>query len=251
MRVIKEEDSQKPLKRDGKQFAKRKINWRRIIASFTLVISIVLLIGVLNYDKIQSLIGEHNQNAVINTRGKQKYKPNYDYDKVKPVSAASLAEAYKKRSNYKAVGQVAIPKLDINLNIYQGVGNTELNLGAGTMKPKQKMGQSNYCLAGHNMDDNKTFFSPLYSAKVNNRPVLKGMTVAIMNYKTVYYYTIEQAKFIKASDVYLLKDTGHTQISLFTCDYTGRGRLVVIGKYQYKQKLINAPKVIKQAFKKN
>lgn len=221
---------------------------------FLWVLTIVSLIGlfaVMNYNTIQSWIAGQNQTSVINTKGRNKHKPNFNYKSVKPVSAASLADAYRKRSNYKAIGQVTVPELNINLNIYQGVGNTELNLGVGTMKPKQKMGQGNYCLAGHNMDDNKTFFSPLYSAKVNNKPVLKGLTIAIMNYKTVYYYTIQKAVFIKATDTFLLKDYGYTKISLFTCDYTGAGRLVIIGKYQKKQRLVNAPTVIKQAFKKN
>lgn len=236
---------EQPKKKQYKFDAKRFCLW------VLTIISVIGLLVVMNYNTIQSWIAGQNQTSAINTKGVNKYKPSYSFKKVKPVSAASLADAYRKRGNYKAIGQVAIPELNINLNIYQGVGNTELNLGAGTMKPKQRMGQGNYSLAGHNMDDNKTFFSPLYSAKVNNKPVLKGLTIAIMNYKTVYYYTIQKAMFIKATDTYLLKDYGYPKISLFTCDYTGAGRLVVIGKYQKKQKLVDAPRVIKQAFKKN
>lgn len=236
---------EKPEKKKFEFSSKRFFLWVLTIAS------IIGLLLVMNYNTIQSWIANQNQTSVISVKGRNKHKPNLNYKGVKPVSAASLADAYRKRSNYKAIGQVAVPELNINLNIYQGVGNIELNLGAGTMKSKQKMGQGNYCLAGHNMDDNKTFFSPLYSAKVNNKPVLKGLTIAIMNYKMVYYYTIQKAMFIKATDTFLLKDYGYPKISLFTCDYTGVGRLVVIGKYQKKQSLVNAPTVIKQAFKKN
>lgn len=229
----------------------RKIDPKRIVLWFLTIISIIGLIVVLNYDNIQSFIAQQNQASVIRTRGKQKHKPNFDYKKVKPVSAKSLADAYRKRANYKAIGQVAVPRFNINLNIYKGVGNTELNLGAGTMKRDERMGHGNYCLAGHNMDDNKTFFSPLYSAKAKGTPRLVGTRVMLMNYKTVYYYKIEKAVFIKATDTFLLRNYGYTKVSLFTCDYTGAGRLIVVGKYQGKQRLVNAPKSVQQAFKKN
>lgn len=229
----------------------RKINSKRIVLWVLTIISIIGLIVVLNYDNIQSFIARQNQVSVIRTRGKQKYKPNFNYNKVKPVSAKSLADAYRKRANYKAIGQVAVPRFDINLNIYKGVGNIELNLGAGTMKRDERMGHGNYCLAGHNMDDNKTFFSPLYSAKAKGTPRLVGSRIMLMNYKTVYYYKIEKAVFIKATDTFLLRNYGYTKVSLFTCDYTGAGRLIVVGKYQRKQRLVNAPKSVQQAFKKN
>lgn len=229
----------------------RKINSKRIVLWFLTIVSVIGLIVVLNYDNIQSFIARQNQASVIHTRGKQKHKPNFNYKKVKPVSAKSLADAYRKRANYKAIGQVAVPRFDINLNIYKGVGNTELNLGAGTMKRDQRMGHGNYCLAGHNMDDNKTFFSPLYSAKAKGTPPLVGTRVMLMNYKTVYYYKIKKAVFIKATDTFLLRNYGYTKVSLFTCDYTGAGRLIVVGKYQRKQRLVNAPKSVQQAFKKN
>lgn len=229
----------------------RKINSKRIVLWVLTIISIIGLIVVLNYDNIQSFIAQQNQASVIRTCGKQKYKPNFNYKKVKPVSAKSLADAYRKRANYKAIGQVAVPRFNINLNIYKGVGNTELNLGAGTMKRDERMGHGNYCLAGHNMDDNKTFFSPLYSAKAKGTPRLVGTRVMLMNYKMVYYYKIEKAVFIKATDTFLLRNYGYTKVSLFTCDYTGAGRLIVVGKYQRKQRLVNAPKSVQQAFKKN
>lgn len=248
MRIMKEEKPQ--IRRTGRQYRKRHFNWRRLIASLLIVVGIILLIGVLNYNSIQSWLGSNNQSSVINVHGKNRQKPNYDYKKVKPISAASLADAYRKRSNYRAIGQIAIPMLDINLNIYQGVGNTELNLGVGTMKPKQKMGQGNYCLAGHNMDDNKTFFSPLYTAK-SKKQNLKGLIIMLMNYKRVYYYTISKAKFVPANAVWLLNDNGHRLVSLFTCDYTGRGRLFVQGKYQKSERLVDAPKKVRDAFKRN
>lgn len=204
----------------------------------------VILMFVGGVSMFENQLGNELSKQALTTKGKQKQKPDYNFKNVKPVSPKTLAQAYMKRSNYKAVGQIAIPSLKINLNIYQGVGNDELNLGVGTMK-KEVMGQGNYCLAGHNMDDNKTYFSPLYG-HYNN---LKGRKVYLMNYYTVYEYMIDKAEFIAANRVDLLDNTKQRQVSLFTCDYTGQGRLYVRGKYIGKRALNKAPKTILDAFK--
>lgn len=42
----------------------------------------------------------------------------------------------------------------------------ELNIGVGIMNQHQTIGQGNYALACHNMDDRRKYFSPLFTAKV-------------------------------------------------------------------------------------
>lgn len=218
-----------------------------IIAIFLLGLSLVV-IG--NFNSIQgffsqNLIGLITGNAENN---KQNTKPSYNFNKVKPVSPATLADAYKRRSHYKAIGQVAVPSLHINLNIYRGVGNDELNLGVGSMKPHQKFGQDNFCLAGHNMDDGKSYFSALYST-VTSGHKLVGRSVYLMDYYHVYYYKINKAYFIAVNRTDLLANTKQPVISLFTCDATGAGRLFVQGKLVKTQALNQSPKSVQQAFK--
>lgn len=228
-------------------FMRHKINI--LIASLLMILGLAFLV-IGNFDHVQGFFSHFVQDSVTGQakNNTQKAKPNYNFKKVKPVDAQTLADAYKKRSNYKAIGQIAMPSLKINLNIYRGVGNVELNLGAGSMKPKQKMGQGNYCLAGHNMDDNRSYFSPLYSA-VANHDKLVGRKVYLMNYYTVYYYKIDKAYFIASNRTDLLNDhKGKKQVSLFTCDFTGAGRLLVQGHYLHQQPLNLAPSSVRKAF---
>ncbi|WP_227743707.1 class A sortase [Lactobacillus helveticus] len=170
---------------------------------------------------------------------------------VQPVSPKSLANAYQHRRDYRSVGQIVIRNQNILLNIYRGVGNLELNLGAGTMNQHQKMGEGNYALAGHNMDNGRTFFSPLYTAKVRgNLP--NGTTIFLTDYKKVYYYKIMSSSFIS---VYNLKLAWNNKkfkekpvISLFTCDWTGQGRLFIRGKYTGSQSYKGASKYVRSSF---
>lgn len=242
--------STKKYRKRQSAFMRRKINI--LIASLLVILGLAFLV-IGNFDHVQGLFSHFVQDSVTGQakNNTQKAKPNYDFKKVKPVNAQTLADAYKKRSNYKAIGQIAVPSLKINLNIYRGVGNIELNLGAGSMKPKQKMGQSNYCLAGHNMDDNRSYFSPLYSVAANHGELV-GRKVYLMNYYTVYYYKIDKAYFIASNRTDLLNDRkGEKQVSLFTCDFTGAGRLFVQGHYLREQSFDLAPSSVKKAFQVN
>ena len=74
-----------------------------------------------------------------------------------------------------------------------------------------------------------------------------------MNYYTVYTYKINQAYFIAATRTDLLNPSKSMKqkpaISLFTCDYTGNGRLFVQGRLIKKQALNKTSKNIQNAFK--
>ena len=206
----------------------KKCNWHTIRG--------VLLI-LLNFNKLQGLTAQslsNNRTELKQARyHKQKKKPDYNLKHVKPISPQSLIDAWRHRQDYRAVGQIAINDENILLNIYRGTGNNELALGVGTFWANQKMGQNNYSLAGHNMDDGRSYFSPLYTAKVNGS-LRNGTAIFLTDFKKVYFYKITSSRFI---DVYNLRLTLNTKkfrrspvISLFTCDYTGQGRLFVRGR---------------------
>lgn len=146
---------------------KKKKKAGTIIAVIILIITGIAIYCVANFNHVQGQLANYvsEKNVSGQRHNKQKKKPSYNMQAVKPVSPSSLANAYRHRRDYRAVGQIAIRDQNILLNIYQGVGNLELNLGAGTMNRDQKMGAGNYALAGHNMDDGRTFFSPLYTAQ--------------------------------------------------------------------------------------
>lgn len=229
----------------------RKVKKQNIVLAILIGLCLIGILVIMNMKQIESGMAQHiqtemtknnpksfntgNEGRKAKTRSKKQAnvaKPNYNAKAVKPVSPVSLAKAYQRRYNYNVIGKVAVPNLGINLNIYEGIGNLELNLGAGTLKRNQKMGHNNYALAGHNMDDRRTYFSPLYSAKQNGS--LGGQTAILTDFDKVYYYRINEASFINSFDVSVINNSKafekHAVVTLITCDATGAGRLCVRGK---------------------
>lgn len=223
------------------------------------IVAIIIILGiamvcVLNMDHIESFMANYVQTVELgktnkNSKLKKKVKANFNYQQVKPVSPSSIAQAFAKSKDYQPVGQLAIDGLNVHQNVYEGVGNVELNLGLGTLKPHQKMGRRNYALAGHNMNDNKSYLSPLYGAENNNN--LMGQAIYITDFKNVYFYKVIEARFISKYDTELISDHGFGKspvITLITCDATGAGRLYVLGSYTGQMSLDKAPNNVQKSF---
>jgi sortase A len=201
----------------------------------------VAIFFVLGHEKIESQVAQRvtalpkkNVNPVSSQKHAQvvqqaNKQASWDMAAVKPISLTTLADAVLHRNDYSALGELYSTDLGMKVNIYAGVGNTVLNLGAGTLKQNDVMGQENYALAGHNMDDGRTFFSPVYTAAVRKK--LKGKVIAVTDWHQVYHYRVIAHRFVPARSLYLADNTLNTQkqpiLTLFTCDWTGRGRLYV------------------------
>ncbi|WEV52086.1 class A sortase (plasmid) [Lactobacillus sp. ESL0731] len=226
-----------------------------IVGLFFLALIVAAIVVVLNFDKLQGQAAHRistDKTELQQARyNHQKRKPSYNMRKVNPISPSSLAHAWRVRRDYRAVGQIAIPDKNILLNIFRGVGNDELALGAGTFRADQKMGKNNYPLAGHNMDDAQSYFSPLYTAKVNGT-LSNGTVIYLTDFTKVYFYKITSSQFIGVYNLNLAfnrkKFVNHPVISLFTCDYTGQGRLFIRGKLTGSQSLKSATKYVRQVF---
>lgn len=158
-------------------------------------------------------------------KGKAK-SGNYNYKAVSAVSAKSIMES-EKASHENAIGKIKYPAVGIDLPIYKGLNSETLFLGAGTMKPNQKMGQGNYALASHHMDDSKRLFSPLTKAK-------KGQLIEISDLSKTYKYKVTSVKNVNEKDVGVVNDVpGKKQVTLITCTKPIPGiteRIVVTGE---------------------
>lgn len=224
--------------------------------SFTKIVLLILtIIVVFKFQDIQGLFANlisNNQTELKQAcHYSQHKKPDFDPNHVKPISPQSLFNAWRCRSDYRAIGQIAIVDYNILLNIYRGTGNNELALGVGTFRADQKMGQNNYPLAGHNMDDGRSYFSPLYTAKVNDR-LRAGTVIFLTDFDNVYFYKIINSKFVDANNLNLTfnqkKYVKSPVITLFTCDWTGIGRLYVKGKLTGVQSVRSCSNYVKHVF---
>ena len=139
----------------------RKLNWLRWSAAA--ILFIIGLVLIFNQQIKSALVDSYRpavtRKAVVKN---QKKKASYDFDSVQDLSLQSVAEARAKKQAINAIGEIAIPDIDMVLPIAKGVDNTTLALAAGTMREDMQMGKGNYALAGHNMaNGSKILFSPL------------------------------------------------------------------------------------------
>lgn len=193
---------------------KKFMKW--FVVAVFLVVGLVLVFNrqLLNF-AIENMTRDGNRQEIVT---KNKNKGDFEYSHVKDVDSRQVAKALTVTKPQDVIGKVALPAVRINLPIYAGVANQNLARGAGTMKANQKMGQGNYGLAGHHMDDPNVLFSPLVRSKV-------GQKIYLTDGKKVYIYKIRTEHNIEPTDVSVVDDVKNKKlVTLITCSYTPNGK---------------------------
>ncbi len=201
-----------------------------MIRKLVLVFGILfLLIGLLlSFQKpiMSYLVANMSKEAIQKPKVEQpKATPNstFDFAAVKNVKLQDVLAAQTKKKDVQAIGAISAPNVQMQLPIVYGISNVNLTIGAGTMKKDQVMGQGNYALAAHNMNDNKTLFSPLAKAK-------KGMNVYITDFKNIYEYKISDIFIVEPTQVEVIDDKASQKlITLVTCNNDGSKRVIIRG----------------------
>lgn len=155
-------------------------------------------------------------------KANQKKKEQFDFNKVKPISASQVAKAAV-NNDAAVIGKMSVPSVALRLPIVVGLSDNALSTGGGTMKENEKMGKNNYALAGHYMTNKGALFSPLENAQI-------GDLAYITNMKRVYTYKIYYKKIVPPTAVYLLDDVkGQNILTLITCADGGTNRWALQG----------------------
>ncbi|KRN89362.1 class A sortase [Ligilactobacillus ceti] len=189
-----------------KQKNAKKI-WLRILTGILLIVGLALVFNQPIKNFVVNHLIQTDLNAKINPKKDQ--DANFDFSKVEAVDNKKVLQAMFDKQN--VIGKMAIPALNIKLPIFYGLNNQALMHGAGTMHPNQKMGEGNYCLAGHHMLDPDIVFGPLDKAK-------KGQKIYLTDGKKIYTYTITQRVTVDETQVQWVDQVpGRKLITLVTC----------------------------------
>lgn len=206
----------------------REVN--KMMRKLSLVFGIILLFTglVLIFQKpIMGLLVDHMSKETIQKPNVEKAKEasgtTFDFKKVENISLQDVINAQTQKKDVHAIGAMSVPDVQMQLPIVYGISNINLAIGAGTMKQDQVMGQGNYALAGHNMNNNKTLFSPLTKAKL-------GMSIYITDFENIYEYKISNMFIVKPTQVEVIEDQDDKKlITLVTCNYDGSKRMIIRG----------------------
>lgn len=193
------------------------------------IVLFVLGVALIFNKQIMGFIVSHMSNQAIEQFDEQKAQNaddvSFDFGNVENISLQDVLKAQMNQGDVHSIGALSVPDVSLQLPILYGISNTNLAIGAGTLKKDMKMEQGNYALAGHNMNNDKTLFSPLTKAK-------KGMLMYTTDYKRVYTYKITKIFITEATDVQVIENQAKKRLlTLVTCNYDGSKRLIVQGEY--------------------
>ncbi|MBA1392672.1 class A sortase, partial [Lactobacillus sp. XV13L] len=174
-----------------------------------------------------------------------------DIDSVRMISPSELnnyrSQALKRGYGNNYAGYISVPQIGLYLPILNGINMYTLALGAAAYYPETTSigGAGNYVLAGHNMN---TSANVLFS-RVPNIRVGRNSEIILTDKVKNYHYHVIDKKLVSpyqpvikgtntpTSKSILYNDKTKKQVTLFTCNYNGTRRWVVIGQYDYDQHL--------------
>lgn len=189
---------------------------------FIIIILMVTGIGFLLVIPLQDYLIQRNSSQYLSVSASeiadnQQALADYDYNQFEEATPWDVFKTFNEE--LPIIGQILIPELKLHLPILKGTAEANLLASAGTIIEDQVMGTGNYSLASHNMKNPELLFAPLHQAE-------KGMTIYITDMEDVYVYTIHTHKIIEPTQIEVLEDTIEPTLTLITCNYNGKKRLL-------------------------
>ncbi|GGI66482.1 class A sortase [Enterococcus alcedinis] len=210
----------------------RRKKWKnRLINSLLFLLFIVGIALIFNQPIKNFLLGrskEHYQVATISREQVEEglaQKATFDFDQVQPVDLDAVIRAQLSGKILPVIGGVAIPSIEVQLPIFKGLDNDALLFGAGTFDPEQKMGEGNYALASHRIEETTILFTRLDEVQLDE-------TVYLTDMENIYTYNVTVSKRIEPTEVEVLDEVeGKKMVTLITCgERAGVTRWLVQGE---------------------
>lgn len=208
---------------------------KKIISLILIIIGILLILTPIASEQI---IKYYNKNLLDNVIHNEELKSNnsreieaeFDYSAIDDVDIMAILRGSMNFNKELAIGLLLIPDLDMELPIMKGLSNSNLMVGASTMKPDQSFGKGNFTLAGHYMKNKDLLFGSLMDIEI-------GTIVYVSNGENIYEYEIYDRVLVPDTEIEMLsderaKEVGKPIISLMTCYFSSDSgkRFFALGK---------------------
>lgn len=155
----------------------------------------------------------------------EKTEATFDFAAVESASLEAVLQAQLSGKVLPVIGGVAVPSVEIQLPIFKGLSNDALLFGAGTFSATQQMGQGNYALASHRIENSTILFTRLEEVQM-------GDVIYLTDLDQIYVYETIESKRIEAYQVEVIEEVpNQTLVTLITCgEAAGITRWMVQGK---------------------
>ena len=223
---------------------------KKVFAVLLIVFGLILIISPRIKDTVVENTVENTVEIIADytpekiKENEQNEEAEFDFSIVEDISVTGTLMSTNKVNKDLLVGQLVIPRVDMNIPIFKGINNSNLLAGSATMRKDQKMGTGNYPLAGHYMKEKDVLFGSLMDVK-------EGDIIRVTDKETIFEYLTYEVKVVPDTALYIIDDAeadkiGKPIISLMTCYYssnTGK-RYFVMGEltssYPYTEDLLYA-----------
>lgn len=131
---------------------------------------------------------------------------NYYIDKIDPIAI------------------LEIPKINLNVVVARGIEDDVIKYAVGHFEDTVMPGKVGNCaLAGHRSYDTGEFFLKLNKLEI-------GDDIKISTNESTYTYEVTRSFTVAPEDTYVLDSSEEAIITLVTCTFDGKDRLIVQGK---------------------
>lgn len=223
---------------------------KRVFAVLLIIVGVLLIFS----PKIKDTVVQKTVNDTVKIledytpqqfqKNEENEEAEFDFSIVEDISVTGTLMSSNKINKDLLVGQLVIPRVDMNIPIFKGINNSNLLAGSATMRKDQVMGEGNYPLAGHYMDKKDVLFGSLMD-------VQEGDLIRITDKETIFEYVTYEVKVVPDTSVYIISDSeadkiGKPIIALMTCYYsskTGKRYFVMgelVNSYPYTEELLYA-----------
>ncbi|MHC5269347.1 class A sortase [Enterococcus sp. LJL98] len=211
---------------------KKKRKFKEIVINLCLILVLLLGVALIFNRQIKNLLmartSETYQVAKVSRREIEKNleeEVTFDFEQVQSANLEAVLKAQLSGKVLPVIGGVAVPSAEIQIPIFKGLGNEALLFGAGTFDPEQKMGEGNYALASHRIEETTILFTRLDEVQL-------GDVVYLTDLETIYTYEVYESKRIEPTEVEVLDVVEDKKIvTLITCgEAAGVTRWLVQGE---------------------
>jgi sortase A len=145
----------------------------------------------------------------------------------------SQAEVNKKSPLTGARGILSIPKIDLEILVFEGTNAGSLKKGAGLIQPEKKIGVQNIGIAGHRGAQYGKQFNRLDELGINDE-------ISFVQNAHRYTFIVTDIFVVDRTQVDVLSEKGEPYLTLVTCTPVGienpRQRLIVQAVLQNEEK---------------
>jgi sortase A len=156
-------------------------------------------------------------------------KEDVNHEESKNNKEESKNNKEEKLSYVDMVNPIAvlqIPKMNLKVIVAEGTEDEIIKYAVGHFKDTAMPGDmGNFALAGHRNYDTGEFFLRLNKLEIND-------DIIVSTHNETFTYKVTESFTVAPEDTYVIGESQDAIITLVTCTYDGKERLIVKGKLE-------------------